>query len=114
MFYVSYIEPNGTAIQKIYHNRWSSNLYFTDTFNPHAEGVTLVNFKLSGNTYQARKNALRGLIIDLENAFADFNDLDNIKIGLSYSELADISNYIEEQARRYGLLTEFKQEGVII
>ena len=60
--------------------------------------------KLSGATYQERKN-------DLEEKakFYQYIDIG----GLSWGELDEIQSYFEKQGKRYGLLTEFKENCII-
>ena len=56
-------------------------------------------------TYTARKKAARNKIIALQNLLS--------VLILSYGELADIQADIEKLGRRYGLLTELREEGII-
>lgn len=56
-------------------------------------------------TYAARKETARNKIIALQNLLS--------VLVLSYGELANIQNDIEKLGRRYGLLTELREEGII-
>lgn len=56
-------------------------------------------------TYAARKESARNKIIALQNLLS--------VLALSWGELADIQNDIEKLGRRYGLLTELREEGII-
>ena len=60
--------------------------------------------KLSGATYQERKN-------DLEEKakLTQYIDIG----GLSWGEISEIQAYFETQAKRYGLLTEFRENWII-
>ena len=49
------------------------------------------------NTYQEKKEAIRQQALDWEY----------------WSELAEMTAYFEEQARRFGLLREFRENGII-
>lgn len=60
--------------------------------------------KLSGANYQERKN-------DLEEKakLTQYIDIG----GLSWGELNEIQAYFEKQGKKYGLLTEFKENCII-
>ena len=57
-------------------------------------------------TYKEKKEEIRQQAIDFQNSFAD---------GQVYytSELIDRTSYFETQGKRYGLLKEFKENGII-
>lgn len=57
------------------------------------------------NEYQKRKEAARNEAIDWQADFGNHN--------YSYGELAFYSDYFEKKAKRYGLLREFRTEGII-
>ena len=57
------------------------------------------------NKYQKGKEKTRNEAIDWQADFANHN--------YSYGELASFSDYFEKQARRYGLVKEFKENGII-
>ena len=54
--------------------------------------------------YQERKEQIRNEAIDWQNGFANCS--------LSYGELASAQDYFETMGRRYGLLTEFRENGI--
>ena len=60
--------------------------------------------KLSGKTYTERKS-------DLEEKarFYQYIDIG----GLSWGELSEIQSYFEIYGKRYGLIKEFKENGII-
>ena len=60
---------------------------------------------ISGRTYNERKNDLRNKAIDYQNTWCDF-------CGFSYGELAIIQDFFETNGRRYGLLTDFKENAI--
>lgn len=98
------------GIIKKYNKNYESNLYyswsdfFTDTFSPATEIYKEILFKVSGKTYTEKQESLRQLAIDyqLSNAY-----------GLSCGEYAEITNFFEKNAKRYGLIKEFKENGII-
>ena len=57
------------------------------------------------NKYQKGKEKTRNEAIDWQSDFANHN--------YSYGELAYFSDYFETKARRYGLVREFKENGII-
>ena len=57
------------------------------------------------NEYQKKKEAARNEAIDWQADFSNHN--------YSYGELAFYSDYFEKKAKRYGLLKEFKDNGII-
>lgn len=86
------------------------NIYFTwdawhrDTFSPAVDIEAVILFKVSGKTYTERKNNLIELAKDYQY---------NEQGGLSYGELAEIYDFFEKNAKRYGLLKEFRENGIL-
>lgn len=56
-------------------------------------------------TYQQKKEAARNQAIEWQGTFAQQN--------YSYGELADWAAHFEHLGRRFGLLTEFRENGII-
>lgn len=56
-------------------------------------------------TYQRRKAAAREKAVSWQLGFADRSD--------SYDDLVAAQTYFEALGRRYGLLTEFRENGII-
>lgn len=77
--------------------------YFKATFSPIIEHDAII-FSIRGNSYKERKEYCRELAID----FSLF-----LESGLSYGELAIIQNWFYTNGKRYGLLTEFRENAVI-
>ena len=57
------------------------------------------------NKYQKEKEKTRNEAIDRQADFVNHN--------YSYGELAYFSDYFETNARRYGLVKEFRENGII-
>ena len=57
------------------------------------------------NKYQIEKEKARQKAIDWQMDFCNHN--------YSWGELADYGGYFERLARRYGLVKEFKENGII-
>jgi len=56
------------------------------------------------STYQAKKNMAREKAIEWQERFAEQST--------SYEELAIAQSVFEQLGRRYGLLTEFRENGI--
>lgn len=92
---------NGKRFQGVY----TPNEYHTATFSPETETVYITGFKVKS------KDEARQLAIDLRNA-----DCDTVNDGgemLSYNEISIIYNNLERIAKQFGLVREFKNEGII-
>ena len=61
---------------------------------------------ISGNNYQDRKDDIKNKAIEYQRTFYDF-------CNYSYGELASITEFFETAGKRYGLITEFKNECII-
>lgn len=57
------------------------------------------------NTYQRAKERVRDKAIEWQTTFNEHS--------YSYGELANWGEYFKRLGRRYGLLTEFKENGII-
>ena len=101
MFYANFIDATGEEISTLYE---SPEKYFSDTFSPCTVFLSVLEFKISGSTYQERKNAARDLAIDFQHVQ---------RPGLSWGEFAKIGDFFEEVGRRYGLIREYHENGII-
>ena len=87
-----------------------SNLYYdwnewhVDTFSPITEIKAMILFKIKGKNYTERKASLEDLAIEYSNNAGE--------TCLSYGELAEIGNFFEKNGKRYGLLKEFRENGI--
>ena len=80
--------------------------YGPETFLSDSAIDYLIDFRISGNSYQKRVANFRDKVIDIQSAISYAGDL-------SYNELRIINDWIEKNARRYGLLRELKSEGIL-
>ena len=101
MFYAAFVDPYGKLHSNLY---FDLELYRADTFSPDTEFLSAIDFKISGKSYVDRKEAAR----NIANNFQDAE-----KPGLSYRELAMIGDYFAQIARRFGLVQEFRENGII-
>lgn len=56
-------------------------------------------------TYQEKKADVREKAINFQQAFSECN--------FSYSEIIEYQDYFLKQGKRYGLLKEFRENGII-
>lgn len=80
------------------------DLWFSDTFSPDTEIITQILFKITGKTYQEKKENLRNLAIEYQTSDTS---------GLSWGEIADIENFFTINAKRFGLIKEFTENCII-
>lgn len=73
------------------------------TFSPDVTPREIIPLKIGGRTYKERQDNLRELAIEVQ--LADDG-------GLSWSENQALGAFFEEQARRYGLLREFRENAI--
>lgn len=80
---------------------------FNDEHGPAEDKVLFyLPLKISGRNYQEKQENLRQLAIDYQATYYDF-------CNYSYGELLEISSFFETYGRKYGLINEFKAEGII-
>ena len=103
MFFASYKDASGKEHANLYFNH---EQFYKDTFSPECEILQVIVFSISGKNYQERKQYLEELAIDYSNAWYDMDSL-------SYGEFAIITDFFERNGKRYGLLTEFKENAII-
>ena len=78
--------------------------YHAATFSPNCTISAVIPLQLHGSTYAQRRESLRDIAIDIQTA-------DNG--GLSYGEVATLTDWFTRNARRYGLVTEFRDNCII-
>ena len=66
--------------------------------------VTVYQMHAAPKGYQERKEAVRNIAIRWAQSFADFD--------ISYFTLAEWENFFEKYGRKYGLLREFRENGI--
>jgi len=93
------IRDNETNEEKMYmFDNWGD--YNTMVFSPYVDTLFITDFKVKGKTYAERKEYIRDMAIDYSN---------NQACGLSWGEVAYVSDMFYELGKRYGLLKEFKE-----
>jgi len=103
MFYAAFNDAQGERQAYVY-NSWE--VYHNDTFSPDCEKLYLIEFKATGKTYAERKESVRNIAIDFYNADSEVSG------GLSYFEWSIVCDWFERMGKRYGLLTEFRENAI--
>lgn len=67
--------------------------------------ICFIPLIVSGRTYQERKNDLKEKAIEWSNKLGNYPRW-------SYGELGEIQDFFEVNARRYGLLKEFRENAI--
>lgn len=98
----AYYTKDGTAKGGLY-DRYED--FYRETFSPDFDEVAELCFKVKGRTYAERKDGVRQLAIDIQTFERE--------CPITWGELALIGSWLKTQARRYGLLREFKENGII-
>ena len=99
MFYGSYY-LDGEKHAAIY-DSW--DLFHRDTFSPLCEEITVIPFETHGKSYADRRESVRNTAIEWQNGDT---------WPLSWGELQTVLDWFERMGRRYGLLTEFRENAI--
>lgn len=78
--------------------------WFASTFNPTAEIYNIILFEIYGKTYQEKKARLQELAKRYQSGNFE---------GLAWSEISMIQYFFEKNAKRFGLVQEFRENGII-
>lgn len=83
---------------------WTWEEYHEATFSPDIEIICTIELgRLKGKSYKERKACIEAKAIEYSH---------NHYPGLSYGECADIDDYFYNYGKRYGLLTEFRENAI--
>lgn len=99
MFYANYVQEDGTMEGHLFDN-YLEYLECVGTTAP----VSLIDFKVKGKTYAQKKDSIRQIAIEYQNAECG---------GMFGSEYAKVGKWFRLMGKRYGLGDEFMEEGVI-
>lgn len=103
--FIGYYEQDGEQNFNIYYkNSAGYREWHKDTFSPTIENIQILDFKISGKTYEERKYNAEELAKDWQYNFASLE--------WSYGELYEINNYFYTIGKRYGLLRVFKENAI--
>lgn len=101
MILASYTDTDGKKVDGLWYE-WGQ--FFSDTFSPLCKIHKTIEFKLSGYSYSRKKAAARELAIEVQNAMNEMR--------LTWSELKWIEDYFYTIGSRFGLLGEFRENGI--
>ena len=99
MFYASYAEKDG----KITGHLFDDYRQYLDEVGS-ATPIAIVDFKTKGKTYADKQDSVRQVAIEYQHAERG---------GMFTSEYAKVGSWFRLMGKRYGLLEEFENEGVI-
>lgn len=99
MFYGSYY-LDGKKHAAIY---YSWDRFHRDTFNPLCEEITIIPFETHGKRYADRRDSVRDTAVEWSNCEA---------WPLSWCEVQTVVDWFYRMGKRYGLLTEFRENGL--
>lgn len=74
------------------------------TFTTLSGGKVQIDFTVKGYSYKRKKESARNLAIELQRILSD--------CALSYSQLSTIGGIMKKIGERFGLLTEFRENGI--
>ena len=64
----------------------------------------IVRFRIGGETYAERQDSLRNIAIDFQRAEQGYH--------FYWSDYCTVTNFFESYGRKYGLLREFRENGI--
>ena len=105
MFIGYYKLDNEEYFDIYYKDIYGYEVWYKNTFSPNCEDIYLLDFKVSGKNYKERQSNLEDLAKEWQNS--GLSSLD-----WSYGELAIITKWFRKNAKRYGLISEFKENGI--
>lgn len=82
--------------------------FFSDYDLRSATPITTIPLKATGKTYREKQQSVRDVILDISSAQQDVNGE-----GLSWGEESIMYSWSLDMAKRYGLVNEFKENGII-
>lgn len=69
--------------------------------------LTFLPFWINGKNYEEKKNSLRNIAIDFQNAISESSNEQ-----LSINEWCIVTNWFRKNGKRYGLLKEFRENAI--
>lgn len=94
------LEENGTKTGFLFN---SYDDFFAATFSPEINITCYIDFKIHGKTYAERKTHAAEIVKEFQAKQAP---------GLSWGEALKIQFYFDNLAHRFGLVEEFKNNGI--
>ena len=75
------------------------------TYNPMVEWQVLILDKVSGRTYAEKKAFVHDLAVEWSHMMCN-------EVEMDYYDLGEIDEWFRKYGRRYGLMDEFKENGI--
>lgn len=97
-----FINSNKEIQKNIYYNY---DLWHKDTWTPGVEILAYIPLKVSGKNYNEKQEDLRQKAIEYQKTL--------LFCFWSCSETVEITDFFYKNGKRYGLLREFKENGII-
>lgn len=102
MLYGAWTDENGARHGGVY-SGWGD--FCRDTFSPLLVDLLAIEFKTHGKTYGERKESVREVAVLFSNEFHN--------MPMTWGELAFMNAWFSAMGKRYGLLTEFRENGIL-
>lgn len=102
--FLARFNKNGESMFYIYFKNQYGYKQFFEDISDYVEDIEVLDLKIKGNNYEERKSNLIDLAIDYQTRFSS--------LSWSYGELLDIQDFFFKNAKRYGLLQEFKENAI--
>lgn len=80
--------------------------WYHETFCPDVSIKLILDLTVHGKTYAERKEDVRCKALDFQDLFAMYD------VPMSWGECVTWSDYFTEQGKRFGLLSEFRENGI--
>lgn len=80
--------------------------WYRETWSPDVEVLNTIDLTVHGKNYAERKSDVIQKAHDFEDLFTEYG------VPMSYGEYAMWGDYFTTQGRRYGLLTEFRENAI--
>lgn len=101
MFLAKFKDQNGSDHLNLYQRHEE---FYRDTFNPLCEVLDYLELRVEGRTYSERKDSCSDLAKRVQQIDSG---------GLSYNECSLIGEFFSRHGKRYGLLREFRENGIL-
>lgn len=99
-----YNDSNGNYTVNLYEGNEGYSRFICDTFQPDCDATCITLYAI-GDSYAKRKSHAREIVKAVQEMVAKGN--------LTYGELSIVGTQLEKMARRYGLIREFRENGII-
>lgn len=102
--FIGVYELENKTYNNIYFNNGGWDVWHSDTFSPDTNIIGILEFKISGKTYEERKANAEDLAKEWQLYYSDY--------AWSWGEIATITDYFYKIGKRYGLLRVFKENAI--